>query len=515
MPFTRKMFLVAGTMLAAFPALAATKAPYAHVLLISVDGMHQVDLQNWIAAHATSTLATLAQGGIQYTNALTTAPSDSFPGMIAQVTGGTPKTTGLYYDDSYDRSLYAPGSNCVGAVGTETAFAENLDKSLSSVTGGGTLGQPLTQIDTTQLPMRKNADGSCIAVYPHNIIRVNTVFEVIKAAGMRTAWTDKHPAYEVLNGPSGAGIDDLYTPEVNSSNILGGSGDNTKSFAAIRAYDDTKVKSVLNEVAGMDSTGSTAVGVPAILGMNFQSVSVGQKLASSKNAVDAGLTGGYLDANAAPGNALSAQFAYVDGAIGRMVSALKAQNLYSSTLIIVSAKHGQAPIDPTLLHKIDDGAYFPQTPGFAFEIADDGLLLWLDPAQQAAQTHAAAKYLRGIPTATGGLAKVIKGGSNAFGFGDPATDPRAPDFVGVTQLGVVYTTNSSKISEHGGYSLQDRNVPLLVSGGLPVKQQGKTMPGTVKTTQIAPTILAALGLDPMQLQAVVAEGTQKLPGVMK
>jgi len=50
-------------------------------------------------------------------------------------------------------------------------------------------------------------------VYPHSYLKVNTVFEVARAAGLRTAWSDKHPAYEILNGPSGAGVQDLFTPE--------------------------------------------------------------------------------------------------------------------------------------------------------------------------------------------------------------------------------------------------------------------------------------------------------------
>jgi hypothetical protein len=35
----------------------------------------------------------------------------------------------------------------------------------------------------------------------------------------------------------------------------------------------------------------------------------------------------------------------------------------------------------------------------------------------------------------------------------------------------------------------------------------------VATTQVAPTILKALGLDPDDLQAVRIEGTQVLPGI--
>ena len=70
-----------------------------------------------------------------------------------------------------------------------------------------------TSIDPLKLP-RDPAD--CSRVFPHQFPRVNNVFELVKAAGGRTAWADKHPAYEFLNGPSGTGIDDLYTPEIAS-----------------------------------------------------------------------------------------------------------------------------------------------------------------------------------------------------------------------------------------------------------------------------------------------------------
>ena len=79
---------------------------YEHVLLISVDGMHAIDLTTWIETHPGSNFAKLANYGVIYPNAFTTAPSDSYPGMIAQVTGATPKNGGLFYDDSYDRTEY-------------------------------------------------------------------------------------------------------------------------------------------------------------------------------------------------------------------------------------------------------------------------------------------------------------------------------------------------------------------------------------------------------------------------
>src|SRR5215467_2573441 len=83
---------------------APPKGPiYDHVLLISIDGLHAVDLSNYITANPNSTLATLAKNGVRYPNALTTAPSDSFPGLLAPTTGGTSRSTGVFYDDSYDR----------------------------------------------------------------------------------------------------------------------------------------------------------------------------------------------------------------------------------------------------------------------------------------------------------------------------------------------------------------------------------------------------------------------------
>ena len=120
---------VATGVLGAPVVAAAEQAPYAHVLLISIDGMHSIDLTNFLdnSAHPASTLKTLSNNAVIYPTAYTPAPSDSFPGMIAQVIGGTPKSTGVYYDESYDRTLFAPGSNCAGPAGTDTHLTESID----------------------------------------------------------------------------------------------------------------------------------------------------------------------------------------------------------------------------------------------------------------------------------------------------------------------------------------------------------------------------------------------------
>jgi arylsulfatase A-like enzyme len=64
--------------------------------------------------------------------------------------------------------------------------------------------------------------------------------------------------------------------------------------------------------------------------------------------------------------------------------------------------------------------------------------------------------------------------------------------------------------EHGGFAHDDVNVMLLVSNP---RLEQKTLTGPVETTQVAPTILQALGLDPDKLQAVRKELTPLLPGL--
>ena len=484
--------------------------PLDHVLLISVDGMHEVDLRRYVDSHHGTTLAKLSQHGVTYSNAYTTAPSDSFPGMLAQVTGGTPYSVGVFYDDSYDRTLYAPGSNCAGMPGAETTYAENLDKSLADVTGGGTLGQPLTQIDPKNLPLRLTAAG-CQPVYPHQFLRVNTLFEVVRAHGGHTAWSDKHPAYDILNGPSGAGIEDLFTPEINSQLPGGASGDdNTTSFAGTRNYDQIKVQAILNQIDGKDSTGQKAKPTPNIFGMNFQAVSVGQKLAKAGYGDDAGLTGGYTDAAGTPGTGLTQQLDFIEQSLGAMVAHLKAAGLYDRTVIIISAKHGQSPIDPSLRRAVKDAYSTVITHGYAFNIADDASLVWLDPATQQ-QNYAAALADMQANAAALGIDKIVTRDELRKYFQDPFTDSRTPDFFVVSQHGVIYTTGS-KLAEHGGVADDDRHVALLISA--PGLEQ-RTVDQTVATKQIAPTILRILGLPPAELQAVQIEHTETLPGLFK
>src|ERR1700739_987211 len=127
---------LAAGILSALPAIAGNDnintnntTKVEHVLLISVDGMHQSDFAWYAQNFPKSTLAALMAQGIDYSNASTPFPSDSFPGMVGQLTGGNPATTGIYYDDTWNHSLFPVGTtNCNGtAPGAETAYTEACD----------------------------------------------------------------------------------------------------------------------------------------------------------------------------------------------------------------------------------------------------------------------------------------------------------------------------------------------------------------------------------------------------
>jgi len=385
-------------------------------------------------------------------------------------------------------------------------------------------GQPGSLLNPAALPVDP---GTCKPVYPHQYLKVNTVFEVAKSAGLSTAWSDKHPAYEILNGPSGKGVDDLFTPEINSQAPAPFTGDWTQDNAATQQYDGYKLQAVLNEIDGKDHSGTKSASVPAIFGMNFQSVSTAQKLPTSD-----GLTGGYLSGGAAPGPLLSKALDYVDAFVGKMESALSASGHAEDTTVILSAKHGQSPMDPAALTRVPDStiidglnaawkAVHPGSPDLvAFSTDDDIMQLWLsDHSQAAAQfakdylgSHAATgNDINSAPrtVATSGLSKIYAGSEVANYFGTQTSDAHYPDLLGIAQTGVVYTGGKSKIAEHGGASPEDRDVPLVISGAN--NEKARTVTSTVETTQIAPTILTTLGLDPNKLQAVQIEGTKPLP----
>jgi len=494
-----------------------------HVLLISVDGLHALDVANYVASHPNSALATLASHGVTYSNARTPANSDSFPGLLALVTGGSPISHGLFYDVSYNRGIFDPtNTTCSGQPGNMQVFDESIDKY------SGSPPVSLNVIDPTALPNHLDENGKCVRLFPHNAMKSNTIFEVVKANGGITAWADKHPAYDIANGPSGKGVDDLFTPELTNF----GGFDHTVSVVCTVENDQKKVAGILNEIKGLRHDGTPGPGTPAVFGMNFQAVSVGQKL-STDNAAGGctddtaftGKLGGYKDGSGTPTDVLEYALEQTDAALASMIQGLKARHIYDSTLFIVTAKHGQSPINPTKIkkpgHFADLVAALPDaatnvgaiaiasanncsTGACGFVQDDDIALIWL---QDQTQTQAAADYLNANANALF-IDEVMAGNEIKLKFNSPLTDNATPDILVQPIYGTVYTHSIAKNAEHGGFSFGDTNVGLIVSNPSLHSRVVKT---PVATSQVAASLIKALGIDPNELQAVRKEGTGVLP----
>ena len=454
-----------------------------HVLLISVDGLHALDLANFTKSNPRSNLALLSSHGVVYTQASTSKPSDSFPGLMSIVTGGSPISTGLWYEGAYARDLSPAGSDCK-TIGTAIVWDSGIDRDKKLVDGGG--------IDPAKLPL--DPRKGCSAVYPHDFLRVNTVFEVVRQANLHTAWVDKHPSYEMTNGPSGKGVEDLFTPELAAS---GASHDVKKA----ELFDDKKVDAVLNEINGKDHSGAKDAPTPSLFGTSLQAFSMGQKL------------GGYTDEMGTPGEVLSETLRHTDESIGKLLEALRQRNLENSTLVIVTSKHGESPIDRRKRRLVADttleGIMKTSHPGAMTFAYQDGDLasIWL---RDQTQTQKVVDTLSTPENESAtDVEEILAGEALKLMFNDPLYDARTPDVLLVPRLGGLYMEADTKfLAEHGGFHKQDVNVALLLSRpGLP-PQIIKT---PVQTTQIAPTILKVLGLNPQALQAVRQEKTQGLP----
>ena len=564
-----------------------------HVLLISIDGMHAVDYENCVAANTCPTLAALGRTGVNYTRTTTSRPSDSFPGLMALVTGGSPRTVGAYYDVAYDRVLAPPlvttGNGLPGTsdpmnspalapcvpnqiYGTQTEYEEGDEFNQLLLNGGNPQAANVADggypaVDPDRLV--RDPFNNCKPVYPWNFVRTNTIYGVIHAAGGYTAWSDKHAVYALVSGPTGtdkpSNVDDYYSPEVNSNliplpgiitagtnfdcgtivasgNATTPGNDWTTGFDTIKCYDQLKVNAIVHQINGKNHLGTSKAPVPVIFGMNFQAVSVGEKLVSpaalppDRNDSN---SGGYEDAQGTPRPLMAKEIVFVDAAIGQMVAALKHNGLLDSTAIIITAKHGQSPIDPNRFFPVPGKTSNGNSPGGVIAnllpaiysntnnglgLAEDDISqLWLaDPAQ----TSNAVSMLEanGVAPPGVGLGQIYYGASLNTLFNPPGVpehpgpccklreggDPRTPDIVVIPNVGVVYTTGDKKQSEHGGFAWDDTNVMLLVSNP---QIQARTLHSFVETAQVAPTILELLGLDADALDAVRQEGTPVLPGL--
>jgi arylsulfatase A-like enzyme len=224
---------------------------------------------------------------------------------------------------------------------------------------------------------------------------------------------------------------------------------------------------------------------------------------------------------------LLSEIQFADDSIGEMVTRIKDRGLWASTLIIITAKHGQSPIDPhaydavpgktmnglspaTLisnqLHAAMPPSEDPNGSGIG-ATEDDVSLLWLT---SPSYTDAAVALLENNRAATG-IGQIYYGPTVSLNYntpGLPPKDPRTPDIIVTPNVGVTYTGSNKKLMEHGGFAHDDVNVMLLVSNP---SLTPRIVSSPVETVQVAPTILRALGLDPNALDGVRIEGTGVLP----
>jgi hypothetical protein len=363
-------------------------------------------------------------------------------------------------------------------------YDESVDYNSSELFSGG--------IDPDHLP-QAIVDGKCTKIYPHQRLRVNTIFEVVHEAGMQTAYADKHPVYDLVRGPSGKGLSVGYFPEVAAVPV---------TVDATIDYDKLHVQAWLDWIEGTTTPANSEVqdalrGTPALFGGNFQAVSVAEMVVG----------GGYLIKTLDFSPDLLKALDFVDDSLGQIVDALKDKNIYEDTLVIVASKHGQAPIDPAKYAEIDPNLVTAATGvKVAFQTSDDIALIFLD---DQADTDTAVANLNTQRRALA-ISDIIYGPQLiARGFGDPTKDPDVPDIIVVPVDGVIYVTDPTMIEDHGGFSEDDRHVACFVSAP---DLKKTTFPCRVSTRQVAPTILKVLGLDVDQLQGAKAEGTQPLDG---
>ncbi|DBA92155.1 hypothetical protein WJX77_006975 [Trebouxia sp. C0004] len=501
-----------------------------NTILISVDGLHSSDLTAYIALAPNSTMATLAKQGVLYPNAYLPGPSDSFPGILALTTGNNVSMTGVYYDDSYDRNLYPAGACATigsgkptGPNGTECLYSELQDYETFSIGGAPgvgafkglatnvttlqtdfpTRGLNGTAVNESALPL----DATCDPVHAWRFNQANTIFQVALAAGKRTAWIDKGPYYEVVQGQMGNGVMDLYTPEIScqcgdnqtgipSTTITDGTGvDLAKNVTAARAYDELHVQAVINQINGKHSSGNYAMQMPNLFGLNFQAVSVGQKYA------------GYQNNGTAFSPGLKANLDYVDQSFARILAALNSSGNAATTGLVITAKHGQQPVttNATLISPTPIAtALKNQNISVAQFTTDDIGLIWLSRSNQ---TTAALTYLRTLASNTSyGILDVNQPAyyglvSNVAG--------RTPDLVVVPRAGVVFASPGKKLSEHGGLMQSDLNVALMVYAPQ-LATAGTVYNSTVSVSQVACTTLSMIGMTCSNLTAGYA---QPLPGL--
>jgi predicted AlkP superfamily pyrophosphatase or phosphodiesterase len=378
-----------------------------HAVIIFIDGFRADLLDPELAPH----IAALGRAGTRFANAEVGFPSDSMPGILGPLTGASPKGTGIPYDEYYDRHYK--------------------------------LAIELTETVTVPPGLK-----------PHDLLKVPTLFEAAKAKGLKTAFISKHIGYEILQGPSGQGIDRLELPEMAAWK------------GPFKDY-DAKNFEMLTGWVGKD--GADIAGIYAIAA-NYAMKDHGVAAAETR-----------------------AEVGDIDAQVGRLVDAVAATaGRYDDTIFVVMGDHGDTDT-PNAVASKGEGSVV----GFLAEkginaakvTSDDVMLAWLADSSQAQQ----AVSLLDTPEARErfGIDRVL--GPDALKAMGDFADDQMPDFVLLVKPGVVYTKlPSTKKAEHVGAFDSDRRVAFVMEG--PGVKSGAVVDAKVNVFSTAPTLAKLLGL---------------------
>ena len=404
---------VAAAVLAAGVSVASAQVQYTpaqgepkHALIIFIDGFRADLLDPELAPH----IAALGRAGTRFANAEAGFPSDSMPGILGPLTGATPRDTGVPYDEYYDRHYK--------------------------------LAIEITETVTVPPGLK-----------PHDLLRVPTLFEAAKAKGLRTAFISKHIGYEILQGPSGRGVDRLELPE--SANWKG----------PFKEYDAQNFETLTTMIA---KDGADVAGIYAIAA-NYAMKDHGVASAETRAAV-----------------------ADIDAQVGRLVDAIAAAGRYDDTVFVVMGDHGDTDTPDAIASKGEGsvvGFLAEQGIKAAKITADDVMLAWLADSSQAQK----AVSLLDTPEARAryGIDRVL--GPDELKSMRDFADDQMPDFVLLVKPGTVYTKlPSKKKAEHGGAFDSDRRVAFVLEG--PGIKSGTLVESKVNIFSMAPTLAKLLGL---------------------
>jgi hypothetical protein len=336
--------------------------------------------------------------------------------------------------------------------------------------------------------MKLNSWGECQPIFPHDYLRTNTIFEVARGNGLNTVYLDKHPTYEFLNGPSGLGLTQGFFPEIGSL---------ASTLEAQQAWEDLHWSALANITAGHYVNGTGSIDF-SLVGCNFQALTWAQSNGG-------GYVNGSTLANPVFGPNITASLQRYDARLATFLDQLKASGKLESTLLILSSKQGQSPVDESTLKHINSQLVINATGvEVSFLTGDDAALIWLKDGSQAAL--AKANLL--AQAAALNIQNVLAGDEVwQYGFGNPRFDARAPDVVIYAKDGTLYSTNK-QTGNHGAWLQDDLQVPLVFYNPTFAARNESVK---VRTQQIAATMLSALGLPLAQLDGWRGEGSPVVP----